>query len=100
MSEAPIYILWKGLGLQWVLSHIAMSVMPKGPQGPKRSKDLADVLTAGEVGNIAASDESRVPEAKAVSRGRQPAGALGLTSISPDFDDPLPDKLQALFEGR
>jgi prevent-host-death family protein len=31
---------------------------------------------------------------------RKPAGALGLTSISPDFDDPLPDELQALFEGR
>jgi len=31
---------------------------------------------------------------------RKPAGALGLTFISPDFDDPLPDDLQALFEGR
>jgi prevent-host-death family protein len=31
---------------------------------------------------------------------RKPAGALGLTSVSPDFDDPLPDELQALFEGR
>ena len=31
---------------------------------------------------------------------RKPAGALGVTSISPDFDDPLPDDLQALFEGR
>jgi prevent-host-death family protein len=31
---------------------------------------------------------------------RKPAGALGLTSVPPDFDDPLPDELQALFEGR
>lgn len=31
---------------------------------------------------------------------RKPAGALGLTSMSPDFDDPLPDDLQGLFEGR
>ncbi len=31
---------------------------------------------------------------------RKPAGALGLTSIPADFDDPLPDDLQALFEGR
>jgi prevent-host-death family protein len=31
---------------------------------------------------------------------RKPAGALGLTSISADFDDPLPEELQSLFEGR
>ena len=31
---------------------------------------------------------------------RKPAGALGLTSISPDFDEPLPADLQAAFEGR
>jgi prevent-host-death family protein len=30
---------------------------------------------------------------------RKPAGALGLTSISPDFDDPLPGDLQAIFDG-
>ena len=31
---------------------------------------------------------------------RKPAGALGLTSVAPNFDDPLPDDLQAMFEGR
>ncbi len=31
---------------------------------------------------------------------RKPAGALGVTFISPDFDEPLPDDLQALFEGK
>jgi hypothetical protein len=74
--------------------------MPKGTRGQKRPKDSADVLTAREVRNIVARDESKALETKAVSPRRQPAGALGLTSISLDFDDPLPDDLQALFEGR
>ena len=31
---------------------------------------------------------------------RKPAGALGVTFISSDFDEPLPDDLQAVFEGQ
>ncbi|MGD0720322.1 MAG: type II toxin-antitoxin system Phd/YefM family antitoxin [Roseiarcus sp.] len=30
---------------------------------------------------------------------RKPAGAMGVTYISDDFDAPLPDDLQAAFEG-
>jgi hypothetical protein len=74
--------------------------MAKEPRGQKRFKDLADVPMVSEVGNKVASDDCKAPGAKAVSGARQPAGALGLISISPDFDDPLPDDLQALFEGR
>jgi prevent-host-death family protein len=31
---------------------------------------------------------------------RTPAGALGVTRLDDDFDAPLPDALQAAFEGR
>ena len=31
---------------------------------------------------------------------REPAGTLGITSISEDFNDPLPADLQAAFDGR
>jgi prevent-host-death family protein len=31
---------------------------------------------------------------------RKPAGALGVTSIAEDFDAPLPDDLQAAFDGK
>jgi prevent-host-death family protein len=30
---------------------------------------------------------------------RKPAGALGVTYMSDDFDDPLPPEIQAAFEG-
>ena len=37
-----------------------------------------------------------------LSRGapRSPADALGVTALGDDFDEPLPDALQAAFEGR
>jgi prevent-host-death family protein len=31
---------------------------------------------------------------------RKPAGALGLTYLAEDFDAPLPDDLQAAFDGK
>ncbi len=31
---------------------------------------------------------------------RVPPGALGVTYMSEDFDDPLPEEIQAAFEGR
>ncbi len=31
---------------------------------------------------------------------RKPAGALGVTSIADDFDAPLPEDLQAVFDGK
>jgi prevent-host-death family protein len=39
-----------------------------------------------------------VPLAKRVRR-RRPSGLLEITMIADDFDDPLPDDLQAAFEG-
>jgi prevent-host-death family protein len=31
---------------------------------------------------------------------RVPAGALGITDLPDDFDDPLPEEIQAVFGGR
>ncbi len=31
---------------------------------------------------------------------RKPAGALGVTFLSPDFDAPLPADIQSVFDGR
>jgi prevent-host-death family protein len=31
---------------------------------------------------------------------RQPAHALGISDLPDDFDDPLPEEIQAAFEGR
>ena len=62
---------------------------------------LVDRAAAGEEIVIAKSGS---PRAKLVPiaavRARQPGGWEGQMFIAEDFDDPLPEDLQAAFEGR
>jgi prevent-host-death family protein len=63
---------------------------------------LVDRAADGEEIVIAKNGTARarlVPIASKKGR-RKPAGALSVTFISPDFDEPLPEDLQALFEGQ
>ncbi len=63
---------------------------------------LVDRAADGEEIVISKNGTARarlVPIAKKAGQ-RKPAGTLGVTFISPEFDEPLPDDLQALFEGR
>lgn len=67
-----------------------------------RLSQLVDRAAAGE--EIVISKNGR-PLARLVpvapkGRRRQPAGALGVTSMSPDFDSPLPEDIRTAFEGR
>jgi prevent-host-death family protein len=41
----------------------------------------------------------RLTPAPFAGQERKPAGALGVTFMSDDFDDPLPPEIQAAFEG-
>lgn len=63
---------------------------------------LVDRAAAGEEIVIAKAGKPRaklVPLAKRRKR-RKPGGWEGRVFIAPDFDDPLPDDIQAGFEGR
>ena len=63
---------------------------------------LVDRAAEGEEFVIAKNGTALARLVPLVQKGklRKPAGALGLTAISADFDDPLPEDLQALFEGK
>lgn len=63
---------------------------------------LVDRAAEGEEFVIAKNGTALARLVPLVQKGkpRKPAGALGLTAMSADFDDPLPDDLQALFEGK
>ena len=63
---------------------------------------LVDRAAGGEEFVIAKNGNALARLVPLAQKGevRKPAGALGLTSIAADFDDPLPDDLQAHFEGR
>ena len=41
----------------------------------------------------------RLTPAPFAGEERKPSGALGVTFMSDDFDDPLPPEIQAAFEG-
>ncbi len=63
---------------------------------------LVDRAAAGEEIVIAKAGKplaKLVPIAKA-TQPRRPGGWEGRVFIADDFDDPLPDEIQAVFEGR
>jgi prevent-host-death family protein len=66
---------------------------------------LSQLVDRAADGEEIVISKSGVPLARLMplsSKGkpRVPANALCVTAIGPDFDDPLPDALQAAFEGR
>ncbi len=63
---------------------------------------LVDRAAAGEEIVIAKAGKPQaklVPLAKA-SKNRQPGGWEGRVHVADDFDEPLPEEIQAAFEGR
>lgn len=63
---------------------------------------LVDRAAAGEEIVIMKAGKPQVRLVPIQSRGvaRVPANALGVTGLGDDFDEPLPESLQAAFEGR
>ena len=63
---------------------------------------LVDQAAAGEEIVISKNGVAMARLAPIEFRGerRKPAGALGLKSIAKDFDAPLPDDVQAAFDGK
>ena len=63
---------------------------------------LVDRAAAGEEIIIAKAGTplAKLVRVAATRRPRQPGGWEGQVSVSEDFDDPLPEDLQAAFEGR
>lgn len=71
----------------------------------KAKERLAELVTRAAGGEEIVIAKDGVPVARLMSiaskdEPRRPAGALGLIAISPDFDEPLPEDIQASFDGR
>lgn len=63
---------------------------------------LVDRAADGEEIVIMKAGKPQARLVPVVSRGvpRSPANALGMTALGDDFDEPLPEAVQAVFEGR